>query len=98
MVLDMLTVLGFYDYEEESNAPNQSAETSFDQRADNSNLMTRSLDNDAVFGSPEYPPPYDDFGSSRRTPSVSMSQMPTLDLKGRRDRISEYDSEDSVEV
>ena len=51
--------------------------------------------------SPQGPPSYEDIPSNR-TQAISLSAAPTLDLRGggvvRRDRISEYDSEGSVEV
>lgn len=52
----------------------------------------------SITRSPQGPPAYDDLMLSNRNQAVSLSTAPTLDIRGRRDRISEYDSEASVEV
>lgn len=93
-----LFVTGFYDdYEEESSEPR-----GYDQRGNSFDFPPQPSEGGLPprrdTHSPERPPSYEDVIPPRKAPSVSMSQMPTLDMRARRDRISEYESEDSVEV
>ncbi|XP_067951127.1 uncharacterized protein [Watersipora subatra] len=85
---------GYYEFDEEPAEPTNQEKSSFDPNPDDSVFNSDIAVPEGFDG----PPCYDDIIPARRTSSLSLSQMPTLDLRVRRDRISEYDSEGSIEV
>ena len=105
----MILLPGYYDFNDDNNDGGANAETCFNQASGNADFMDYPTD-ESEFGAElnfsaandshrvERPPSYEEVIPPKKSSAVSMSQMPTLDLRGRRDRISEYDSEDSVEV